>query len=135
MEQILNGVQKPADVIARGPHVYVEAEHKYKEAPQQFREYPRALYHVEKGYIEAQSLEQEQSLKAEGWQRNPIVAKPIQEAPKPTDASVVESLSKLVEQQARQITSMMANVQPPVVIPEEVKRGPGRPPKTPEPAI
>jgi hypothetical protein len=130
----LNGVLKPADVIARGPHVYDEATRKYKEVPAVHSEFPRAMWHETKGYCEAKSRENLMKLEAEGWQTKPFPEKPKKE----TVVAVSADLALIVLQQQQTMKDMQEKLaameakQPTTApaIPEEARRGPGRPPKT-----
>ncbi len=135
----LNGVEKPADAIARGPHVYDPATRKYKEVQQTFSEYPKAMWqHETRKYKEAQSRDEEMELKSAGWQAKPfpeIVAKPKETvvAPSANLAEIIlqqqQAMNKMQEQleqlQAQQPSSTQA-------IPKVPKCGPGRPPKPEE---
>lgn len=132
-----NGMQKPADVIAKGPHVYDEATRKYKEAPSIFSEYPRAMWNDDGGYIEARSLEHRKELEAKGWKivQPPVkVAKENVQAPAADLALIVlqqqqemKRLTELVESQKKTVETAMANIQPPQVIPDPQPRLGGRP--------
>jgi len=133
MEPILNGVQKPADVIARGSHIYDEATRKYKEVPYvpSEHEYPRVMFHATEGEIFAQSREHELKLAEEGWRRNAYPAK----VAKDTVTTPPADLALIVLAQQQQLQAMqdkLAKLSEPSTTPivaEEVKRGPGRPPK------
>lgn len=133
--EVLNGVQKPADMIARGPHEYIEAEHKYREKPATFKEYPRAMWHDDGGYTEAVSKDNQTALEAQGWSSKPFPVKvPQAVQAQGTDLALIllqqqqemNKLKELVESQNKVIQASMANVQPPVVIPDVPKHG-GRP--------
>lgn len=117
MESVMNGVQKPSDVIAKGPHVYVEAEHKYREVPASRSEFPRAMYHETEGYMEANSKDHQEILETRGWQTNPFPVKPAKESPVAAGADLslivlqqrqaMDEQAKLLEQQGKQIAALM----------------------------
>jgi hypothetical protein len=132
----LNGVQKPADVIARGPHKYNEATRKYEEIPFSVSEYPRAMWHHEKRlYQEAHSKAEQDAMQAEGWQTKPFAE---QVAQKETVTAAPADLALIVLQQQQTMNAMqeklaqMEKERPTTApaIPEH--RGPGRPPKIQE---
>jgi hypothetical protein len=98
----LNGVEKPADQIARGPHVYDEATHKDRETPQTFSEYPRAMWHQTKGYAEALSREQQAHMESEGWSKTPFPTA----AAKETVLAQSNDLAMIVLQQSQMLSAM-----------------------------
>ena len=123
---ILNGVVKPADVIAKGPHVYNEATRKYEERPIVFKEYPRAMWHETEGYKEAQTSEDQLKMEAAGWQTHPFPEKPKKE----TVVTSPVNLAEVLLQQELEMKALRAQLDS-LTKPEE-KRGPGRPPKAVE---
>jgi hypothetical protein len=128
----LNGVMKPADVIAKGPHVYNPATRKYEEKTPIFSEYPRGMWHQTLGYKDVLSLDEQKKLQAEGWRTSPFPAPAVA---KETVVAPAADLALIVLQQQQMLASMQKkleemnepNTTP--AIPEEAKRGPGRPRK------
>lgn len=119
MESVMNGTLKPADAIARGPHIYLEAEKKYKETPYTMQAFPRELYHqTEPPLIVNNDLEMEGAI-ARGFQKAAFPAKPLQ----PESASVgidlnllvlqqiqkMDKQNELIEKQGEQIKALMAD--------------------------
>jgi hypothetical protein len=122
--EVMNGVQKPADVIARGPHVYVESERKYKEASPVVSPWPRAMWHEDGGYTEARSLPHQKELEGKGWKTQPFPPKPVAAAAMPQSADlamIVLQQQQVLEQQARQIAQLMEGIKAPVATPESAK--------------
>jgi hypothetical protein len=111
---VLNGVQKPADVIAKGPHIFDEATRKYKEIPQTFSEFPRAMWHQTLGYKEAQSREQKLHMESEGWSLTPFPAKVAKElimAQSGDLAMIVLQQQATMQQQAELLQQMQEKLQ------------------------
>jgi hypothetical protein len=106
-QPVLNGVLKPADVIARGSHFYNEATRKYEERPQTFSEFPRAMWHETEGYREALSPEQMKHMESLGWQKKPFPEKPKKE----TILAPAADLALIVLQQQQQMQAMQAELQ------------------------
>jgi hypothetical protein len=105
---VLNGVEKPADVIARGRHVFDESTRKYKEVFDPPSEFPRAMWHQQLGYKEAQSREQKQQMEAEGWSITPF---PSMAVVQPGPAVGSNDLALIVLQQAQQLQKMQEELQ------------------------
>jgi hypothetical protein len=129
----LNGVVKPADQIARGPHVWNEATRKYEERPAIFSEFPRAMWHETKGYAEAKDKNEQLKMQSEGWQTKPFPEKPKEKetivAPAADLALIVlqqQQTMKAMQDQLEQLQAQQPTTTP--AIPEVAKRGPGRPP-------
>jgi hypothetical protein len=105
----LNGVQKPSDVIAKGPHRFNEGTRKYEEVPALFPEFPRAMWHATKGYCEASSKDHQAVLESEGWQSKPfpekIVAKKEDVVPASGDVAAI------VVQQMKEMQLMREQMQ------------------------
>ena len=140
---ILNGVLKPADVIAHGPHIFNEATRKYEERQSVTTEYPRAMWHHgTRQYAEAQSREQQNKMGAEGWSTKPfpeqVVAKDTITTPPADLALIVLQQQQMMAAQAVQMETMqqelakLAANQPTTApaIPETPRRM-GRPPVYP----
>ena len=132
---VLNGVLKPADQIARGPHVFNEATRKYEERPQTFSEYPRAMWnHEMRIQKDAISRQDQQAMESQGWSTKPFPEVMAKE----TVTAAPADLALIVLQQQQTMTAMQKQLetlqatQPTTTpaIPEEApKRGPGRPAK------
>jgi hypothetical protein len=128
----LNGVMKPADVIAKGPHVYNPATRKYEEKTPIFSEYPRGMWHGALGYKDVLSLDEQKKLEADGWRTSPFPEKVVA---KETVVTPAADLALIVLQQQQMLASMQNKLEELTAsaptttpaIPEEVKRGPGRP--------
>jgi len=131
----LNGVQKPADVIAHGPHRFNEATRKYEEIQNPpFYEYPKAMWHETEPYVEATSRAQEQELTAKGYRTKPFppkaAAKDTTVVPAADLAMIVLQQNLTMQEQARQMETMQqelarltANLPTTApAIPEEPKR-------------
>jgi hypothetical protein len=108
---MLNGVQKPADVIARGPHRYDEATRKYVELPQSAPSpYPRAMFHETLGASEAASPEQQRQMESERWKTTPFPPKPEKKenvvAPAADLALIVLQQQQTMKAQAEQMETM-----------------------------
>jgi hypothetical protein len=106
-QPVLNGVEKPADQIARGPHVFDEATRKYKELPQAFSEFPRAMWHQTLGYKEAGSREQKLQMESEGWSTSPF---PAVATAKETTQTQAGDLAMIVLRQAEQMQKMQEQI-------------------------
>jgi hypothetical protein len=105
---VFNGVLKPADVIARGPHVFNEATRKYEEREQRYTEFPRAMWHATEGYQEAQSHEQMKHMEANGWQTKPFPAKVVA---KETVVAPSADLALIVLQQQQTMKAMQEKLE------------------------
>ena len=79
MEPMMNGVLKPADAIARGPHKYNEATRKYEEISGGWPHYPVMMFHADGSSCEAMDARHEAKLEKDGWQTKPFPAKPAKE--------------------------------------------------------
>ena|SRR5579863_8392577 len=88
----LNGVVKPADVIARGPHIYNEATRKYEERAPIYSEFPRAMWHETDGYKEAHSREEQLKMEGAGWQTKPFPEKPAKDTVVASPVNLAEVL-------------------------------------------
>lgn len=118
MEAILNGSEKPADVIARGPHIYIPAEHKYKEAPGMITEFPREMFHETLGCKAANSKEEMTALESQGYRKQAYPAKPVaaESAAVGVDLSLMilqqqqqmQKQNEIIEKQGKQLEALMA---------------------------
>lgn len=92
----MNGVQKTAEAIAHGPHVFNQATRKYEEIAPIFSTYPRAMFHPEHDSVEVSSPESQAKLESEGWR---TTAFPTKVAKETVMAAPVDLASIILEQQ------------------------------------
>lgn len=92
----MNGVQKTAEAIAHGPHVFNQATRKYEEIAPIFAKYPRAMFHPDLDALEATSPENQAKMESEGWRTTPFPAKVAKET---VMAAPVDLASIILEQQ------------------------------------
>ena len=102
----LNGVLKPADVIAKGPHFFNEATRKYEERMPAFTEYPREMYHADLDAVEATSREHQAQLESQGYRTTAFPANPAKE---PVSAVPVDYAALILSQQ-QQMAAMQAQI-------------------------
>lgn len=115
----LNGVLKPADVIAKGPHVFNEATRKYEErSPTSPQPYPREMYHPDLDAVEATSNEHQSQLEAQGYRTTAFPAKPAKE---PVSAVPVDYAALILSQQ-QQMLAMQQQIAALTPKPEEKKK-------------
>jgi hypothetical protein len=132
---MLNGVQKPADAIARGPHRFDEATRKYVEIQPTFSEYPRAMWHATEGEGLAESKAQQVHMEANGWQAKPFPAKPVAKetvtAPAADLALIVLDQQRVMRQMQEKLEQLEASQPTTAPAIPEVPRRMGRPPVYP----
>ena len=102
MEPMMNGVLKPADAIARGPHKYNEATRKYEEISGGWPHYPVMMFHADGSSCEAMDARHEAKLEKDGWQTKPFPAKPAKE----TTVIPAPDMALLLLQQMQMIDTM-----------------------------
>lgn len=100
----LNGVVKPADTIAKGPHVFNENTRKYVELPQQaFAEFPRVMYHETEDAKCANGKEEQVQMEAAGWRTKAFPPKVVA---KETVTAAPADLALIVLQQQQELKAM-----------------------------
>jgi hypothetical protein len=105
-EPMMNGVLKPADAIARGPHKYNEATRKYEEISGGWPHYPVMMFHADGSSCEAIDARHEAKLEKDGWQTKPFPAKPAKE----TTVIPAPDLALLVIEQMQAMNKMQEKI-------------------------
>jgi hypothetical protein len=130
-----NHVQKPADVIARGPHVFDEASHQYKEIgtyqPSE-HVYPRAMFHQDLPDSTANSLAEQREMEAQGWSVKPSAAKPKKETvvtPSADLALIVLQQQQMMQQMKEKLEALEEKQPTTAPAIADGPRRPGRPAK------
>jgi hypothetical protein len=128
-EPTMNGVLKPADAIARGPHVFDEATKKYKEVSGPWPHFPVIMFAADGTSCEALNENHQRTLVGEGWNLKPFPSKPAKETtviPAPDLAMIIlqqQETMKLMQDKLASLEAKQPTTAP--AIPEH--RGPGRP--------